>query len=95
MYRPDTARKISYSLKIKSKVFLKDAVVKYNEEITPRLDLLRKEEHNYIYLSEIKVPNPKNKLEGIKQVTLHKEPYTIEDLEVEVIPPEVLSYKIF
>ena len=56
---------------------------------------MRKEENNYIYLSELKVPNPKNKIESIKQVTLYKEPYTIEDLEVEVIPPEVLSYKIF
>lgn len=80
---------------LKSKVFLKDAVEKYREAITPRLDLLRKEENNYIYLSVIKVPNPKNKKDAIKQVTLYKEPYTIEDLEVEVIPPEVLSYKIF
>jgi len=80
---------------LKSKVFLKDAVEKYIEAIKPRLVLLRKEETNYIYLSEIKVPNPNNKTESIKQVTLHKEPYTIEDLEVELIPPEVLSYKIF
>lgn len=80
---------------LKSKVFLKEAVEKYNEAITPRLDLLRKEENNNIYLSEIKVPNPKNKTESIKQVTLHKEPHTIEDVEVEIIPPEVLSYKIF
>lgn len=80
---------------LKSKVFLKDAVEKYREAITPRLDLLRKEENNYIYLSEVTVPNPKNRKDAIKQVTLYKEPYTIEDLEVEIVPPEVLSYKIF
>jgi hypothetical protein len=80
---------------LKSKVFLKDAVEKYREAITSRLDLLRKEENNYIYLSEVTVPNPKNRKDAIKQVTLYKEPYTIEDLEVEIVPPEVLSYKIF